>query len=323
MTRSRRLATRPLGQVPGGVEPPAGVGQSVHRVPLPRPRLGEIPLSGDLVPARFYPLGVERAQPVGGRLHSPLGVRQLELGLPVGSLRGGELLLRLAQVRRASFSSADAGAESSSSSTDDWSATSTSSTTRSRPLRARRAASSSSTGGRSSSAAGPADTSTGRSWAVDPSCGTLTRRGRGPKPLWESGRTRRPLRMVSAPARSTRAACSVASTSDSTVGVSRTPASSAWACARSSRSAINCRRCSARLAQLRMSQLGLRIAQLPSQRRQTLHRRRVAGQQIHQPGAAGGRRRCCSRSAISRLPAALACRTSSFRAATKSVGGST
>jgi hypothetical protein len=43
----------------GGVEAPAGLGQSIHRILLPRLSLGQMPLSGDLVPTRFHPLGVE------------------------------------------------------------------------------------------------------------------------------------------------------------------------------------------------------------------------------------------------------------------------
>ena len=44
----------------------------------------------------------------------------------------------------------------------------------------------------------------------------------------------------------------------------------------------------AEVAQVRNDQPGLCIAQLPAKRRQTLHRRRIAGQQVHQPGAASG-----------------------------------
>ena len=42
-----------------GVEALPGLSQSVHRGPLPGLRLGEVPLSGDLVPPGFDPLGVE------------------------------------------------------------------------------------------------------------------------------------------------------------------------------------------------------------------------------------------------------------------------
>ncbi len=56
-----------------------------------------MPLRGDLVPSRFYPLGVERAQPVVGGLYRPLGVCEVEFGLPVCGLSGGKFFLGLAQ----------------------------------------------------------------------------------------------------------------------------------------------------------------------------------------------------------------------------------
>src|SRR5215211_4298606 len=64
----------PASFLPRGVEPPAGVGQRVHSVPLPRQRLGEMPLSGDFVPARFHTFGVECAQHVVSGLHGGFGV---------------------------------------------------------------------------------------------------------------------------------------------------------------------------------------------------------------------------------------------------------
>jgi len=82
------------------VEPPAGLGQRVHRIPLPRLRLREVPLSGDSVPARFDPLGVERAHRIVSGLHGCLGVREVELGLPVRSLGVSKCGLCQAQLTR-------------------------------------------------------------------------------------------------------------------------------------------------------------------------------------------------------------------------------
>ena len=67
-----------------------------------------MPVSGDLVPARFYPLGVERTHRIFGGLHGRLRVREVELGLPVRSLGIGECILCQAQLTKC-FSSRPGG----------------------------------------------------------------------------------------------------------------------------------------------------------------------------------------------------------------------
>ena len=219
----------------GSIESPPSFGQDVHRFPLPRLGFSEIPLSRHLVSTCFDPLGIERTETIFSSLDCPFGVRKLELGLPVHGFGGGKFLLGPTQLTSAPNSLFDAEVESSYTS-ERGLVTSTSSTTllRSGGVRPRRAASSSSIAGPSISTRASVGISTRRKSAVDRICGAVLR-GRGPKPLCESGRTRRPLRMVSAPARSTSAACSVASTSDKTVAVNRKPASvaCAWACSAS------------------------------------------------------------------------------------------
>jgi len=78
----------------------AGFGQDVHRILLPGLCFGEVALSGHLVPTRLDPLGIERIQPVLGRVYRPLGVGKLEFGLPVCSLGQRELLLCPADVSK-------------------------------------------------------------------------------------------------------------------------------------------------------------------------------------------------------------------------------
>ena len=111
--------------------------------------------------------------------------------------------------------------------------------------------------------------------------------------------------------------------SDKTVAVSRKPASLAWAWACSSKSVIKRRRCSLRVRNCVLSKpVCASRSSLPN-----VDRRRIAAESrartFTSQALRVGRRRCWSRSAISRLPAALAARTNSFRAATKSAGGST
>ena len=57
-------------------------------------------LSRDPAPARFKSLGIERAQRVLSGLHGRFGIGEVELSLPVRSLRGGKFLLRSPQLRK-------------------------------------------------------------------------------------------------------------------------------------------------------------------------------------------------------------------------------
>jgi hypothetical protein len=82
------LASQPASRV----ELLAGVRKGIHSLPLLRLGLGEMPLSGDLVPPSFYPPGVKSAQHVVGRLHGRFGVSELELRLPVRSFGAGKVL---------------------------------------------------------------------------------------------------------------------------------------------------------------------------------------------------------------------------------------
>ena len=59
-----------------------------------------MPLSSDPVPARFNPLGIKGAHRVVRGLHGCLGVRQVELGLPVRSLGGSKLLFSYSQLMK-------------------------------------------------------------------------------------------------------------------------------------------------------------------------------------------------------------------------------
>jgi hypothetical protein len=88
------------GQPPGGIDPPASLRQRVHRIPLSRLGLGEMPLSSDPVPARFHPLGVETAHRVVSGLQGRLCIREIELGLPVCSLGIRKLQLRRSQLTK-------------------------------------------------------------------------------------------------------------------------------------------------------------------------------------------------------------------------------
>jgi hypothetical protein len=56
-------------------------------------------LSGNSVPARFYPFGVKGAHHVVGGLNRRLGIGELELGLPVCGLGYGKFLLCLEQIK--------------------------------------------------------------------------------------------------------------------------------------------------------------------------------------------------------------------------------
>ena len=150
---------------PGRIEPAAGVGQSVHGLPLPGLCFGEMPLRGDLVPSRFYPLGVERVQRVDGGLHRPRR--------PRGRIRTASARPQRRRVRPRPGAAGNllpplrsAGPESSSSA-NAAAVTSTSSTAQRPATARRRAASSSSTAGRSGSVA---------SVATSACCGSLAPR---------------------------------------------------------------------------------------------------------------------------------------------------
>ena len=211
----------------------------LDRVSLTGLGLGEVALSGDLVPAGLDPLGVQRAHPVGGCLHRPLGVGQLELGLPVGRLGGGQLLLGPPQVGPGEARPA----RRSVLVTRVRRSVVTSSTTR-------RPATATAPGGQlvlderllsSAGSSGCARRSQlGRPELRHPGPPDRSRCARAVGPDvrcgWSAHRPGRPERPAGWPRPPTARSA-----------VSRTPASSAWARARSIRSAISRRRCSARL----------------------------------------------------------------------------
>ena len=57
-----------------------------------------MPLSGDLVATGLNPPGIQRVHHVVSGLHGRLGIREVELGLPVRSFGGGKRLLRQPQL---------------------------------------------------------------------------------------------------------------------------------------------------------------------------------------------------------------------------------
>jgi hypothetical protein len=59
-----------------------------------------MPLSGDPVPTRLDPLGVEGAHRVISGLHCGLGVSEVELALPVRSLGGSKRLRCSSQLAK-------------------------------------------------------------------------------------------------------------------------------------------------------------------------------------------------------------------------------
>ena len=210
-SRRRRWEAMPAAllvsvrEPPGRVEPAAGVGQGVHGVSLPGLCFGEMPLRGDLVPSRFYPLGVERAQPcrrrppppprrLRGRTRTASARPQRRQVLPRPGAAGKVLPRHLAGAGPESSSSANAARRSHRRAR--------------RPSdRPRHAAGLPARPRPQAALAQPLPLATSACCSsVAASSSPVLTRGRRPKPLCESGRTRRPLRMVSAPARSTRAA---------------------------------------------------------------------------------------------------------------------
>ena len=224
------------------------------------------------------------SHPVVGRLHRPLGVGQLELGLPVGRLRGGQLLLGPPDVgprTRGHRPARDVRRRSSCPRRRQG--RSPRARRPAEPATARRrAASSSSTSGCSSCgcSAGSSTTAARSARAAAPVAAGRTRCATAAGPSvrcgWSAPRPGRPTR----PAEWLRPP-----TERSAVG--RMPASAAWACARSIRSAMSRSSLLGEVAEVRVSQVGLRLARARGPTSTAAASRRVAGQQVHQPGAPG------------------------------------